>query len=172
MLAGTGENAVANRPEIAGAKPDCRAVDDWVTVGLIEWAVGTDGHKELEKLLKGDLRQVERDIAGPNPNAVEAVLARTAAFNWFMLRLLEAQYVTATTDKRLSFAASVYYQRLIDRAHRRLLTTLRTLSSVRRRTVPAVQINVGHNQLNQVSTARSPRSRSKKNCLRKPSVAR
>jgi hypothetical protein len=163
MLAGFGENAVGNRPESAVAKPDYREVDHWVTLALVEWVVGPEGSKELEKLLKADLRQVERDLAGPSPTPVEEVLARTGAINWFMLRLLEAQYVTATTDNRLSFASSEHYQRRINSAHRRLMTTLRTLSTVRRLVVPAVQINVGHNQLNQLSTTRSAQRPSKKN---------
>jgi hypothetical protein len=169
---GIGENAVANRPEIAGAKPDYREVDHWVTRALIEWVVGSKDSKELEKLLKADLRQVERDLAGPTPTPVEEVLARTGAINWFMLRLLEAQYVTATTDNRLSFASSEHYQRRINSAHRRLMATLRTLSTVRRLIVPAVQINVGHNQVNHVSTARPPQRPKKKTRLPKPLVTR
>ena len=38
------------------------------------------------------------------------------------------------------------HQRRIDRAHRRLLATLKTLATVRRLAVPAVQINLAHQQ--------------------------
>ena len=46
----------------------------------------------------------------------------------------------------MTLAQSEHAQRRIDRAHRRYLSTLKTLAAVRRLAVPALQINVAHRQ--------------------------
>jgi hypothetical protein len=46
----------------------------------------------------------------------------------------------------MRFAQSEHAQRRIDRTHRRFLTTLRTLATVRRLALPSLQINLAHRQ--------------------------
>jgi hypothetical protein len=46
----------------------------------------------------------------------------------------------------MTLAQSEHSQRRIDRAHRRYLSTLKTLASVRRLALPALQINLVHRQ--------------------------
>jgi hypothetical protein len=51
----------------------------------------------------------------------------------------------------MSLAQSEHAQRRMDRAHRRFLNTIKTLATVRRLAVPAVQFNVARQQVNQVN---------------------
>lgn len=78
------------------------------------------------------------------------MLAETAAFNWFALRMLESQYAASITGGGLTLAKSEYHQRWIDRTHRRLMSTIMTLATVKRLAVPAVQINLARQQVNQL----------------------
>jgi hypothetical protein len=51
----------------------------------------------------------------------------------------------------MSLVQSEHRQRRIDRTHRRLISTIKTLATVRRLAIPAVQINVARQQVNQVN---------------------
>ena len=98
------------------------------------------------------------ELAGPSPSPVERVLAETAATSWFAFRMHEAQYAGgATSEEGMSLAQSEHAQRRMDRAHRRFLSTLKTLAAVRRLAVPALQINVAHRQqIAQLNAGGSP----------------
>jgi hypothetical protein len=77
------------------------------------------------------------------------MLAEVAALNWFALRLYEARYASASnSEKGLSLAQSEHSQRRIDRAHRRLMASLKTLATMRKLGLPAVQINLANQQVN------------------------
>jgi hypothetical protein len=96
-----------------------------------------------------DLDRVAAELAGPDPTPAERMLAETAALSWFALRLLEVHYVNgATSEQGFTFAQSEHSQRRVQRAHRRLMATLKTLATVRRRVVPALQINLARQQVN------------------------
>src|SRR5262249_47568559 len=97
--------------------------------------------------LKQELCEFAAELAGPSPSPVKRALAETAATAWFAYRLHEAQYAGAVTSEGgMSLAQSEHAQRRLDRAHRRLLSTLKALAAVRRLAVPALQINVAHRQ--------------------------
>ena len=98
-----------------------------------------------------DSASVADEFAGPTPSPVERVLAETAATCWFAFRLHEAQYAGAITSDGMSLAQSEHAQRRIDRAHRRFLSTVKTLATLRRLALPAVQINVARQQVNQLN---------------------
>lgn len=125
-----------------------RCMDYWASTRLVAWATGKDDQKTKESL-RAEINAFAADLAGANPSPVERVLSETAALSWFALRMAEAHYAGAANSERgLTIAQSDYHQRRIDRAHRRLLATLKTLATVRRLGVPAVQINLARNQVN------------------------
>ena len=68
----------------------------------------------------------------------------------------EAQYAAGvTTEGGMTLAQSEHAQRRMDRAHRRFLSTLKTLAAVRRLALPAVQINLARQQVNQLNAGGS-----------------
>lgn len=99
--------------------------------------------------LRAELKRFADGLAGPSPTPLERTLADTAALSWFALRTFEAQYLASLNDSTgITLSQSEHHQRRIDRAHRRLLTTIRTLATVRRLGVPAIQVNVASQQVN------------------------
>jgi hypothetical protein len=130
-----------------------RAADRWVMNQIVSWAVGGKDRKNVSELLVKDLDAFTAGLAGPSPSPVERVLVESAGLDWLFLRVAEANMIGGyNSEKGLTFAQSEHAQRRVDRAHRRLLSTLRTLATVRRLGVPAVQINVGAQQVNVAGT--------------------
>lgn len=126
-----------------------RTMDSWVTGRLIDWAAGGKKSDQTKALLREELESYVSELAGPDPSPVERSLAHTAALCWFALRLHEAQYSGASTSgDNITIKQADWHQRRIDGAHRRYLATLKTLASVRKLALPAVQINLARNQLN------------------------
>ena len=116
-------------------------MDNWAANQLINLAAGDDAK------MKGDLwremNAVAVELAGPSPSPAERMLAEVAAMNWFALRLHEARYAAGcNSEKGMTLVQSEHAQRHIDRTHRRLMTSLKTLATVRL-TLPADPINLG-----------------------------
>jgi len=133
--------------DIVKANPVERVMYNWAVGKLLDWAAGKEGNEKTKAMLKDELCNVAADIAGPSPSPVERILAECAATSWFAYRLHEARYAaSATSEGAMTLAQSEHAQRRMDRAHRRLLSTLKTLANVRRLAVPALQINVAHRQ--------------------------
>jgi hypothetical protein len=129
------------------ANPTERAMDGWAVRELIAWAAGKGGNEKTKQRLRDELCEVAADLAGPSPSPVERLLAETAATSWFAYRLHEARYADAVASgEGMSLIQSEHAQRRMDRAHRRFLSTVKTLAAVRRLAVPALQINVAHRQ--------------------------
>jgi hypothetical protein len=133
-----------------------RVMDEWAANQLVEWAAGTKAKKQTKEDLRRELNSVAADLAGLSPSLAERMLAEVAALNWFALRLHEARYASASNSEQgITIALSEHGQRRIDRAHWRLMVTLRTLATVRKLGAPAVQINLAHQQVN-VAGSTSP----------------
>jgi hypothetical protein len=134
-----------------------RVMDNWAVARLIDWAGGKDGNKQTKASLREELCDVAAKLAGPSPSPAETVLAETAATCWFAFRLHEAQYAASVkSEDGMTLAQSEHAQRRIDRAHRRFLSTVKTLAAVCRLALPAVQINVARQQVNQLIAGGSP----------------
>lgn len=135
-----------------------RMMDGWAAGELIDWAAGTKGNEKTKARLRDERNGFAEELAGPSPSPIEIALADAAATAWFALRLFEARYASsATSGDGMTLAQSEHAQRKIDRAHRRYLTSLKALATVRRLAVPALQINLArHQQVAQVVTGGSP----------------
>lgn len=139
--------------DIVRANAADRVMDGWAVGRLVAWAAGKDGSKETKAKLREELGDVAAELAGPDPSPVERMLADTAAIAWFDHRYAEANYAAAGIEGGMTIAQSENNQRRIDRTHRRLMATLKTLAAVRRLAGagPVVQINVARQQFNQLN---------------------
>ena len=86
------------------------------------------------------MHQLRAELAGPKPSGVEWHLADAAALSW-------ADYHRCVMEQeRLSDRESVklltYHDQRVDRAHKRLIRTLKALAAVRKLDLTAVQINI------------------------------
>jgi hypothetical protein len=87
------------------------------------------------------------DLAGPNAGPIDRSLADVAAVCWYTWQLFQIQYWALEKRDSVSLAALECHQQLVDRAHRRLLQTLRALALVRR-AAPSVRVTIAGNQVN------------------------
>jgi hypothetical protein len=119
---------------------------------LIEWAAGEKEGKTFDSL-REELQGQIKAFAGSDPSPIEQTLAETAAMDWFAVRLYELSYANASrSEKGLTLTQADFQLRRIEGAHRRFLRTLKTLATIRRFALPAVQINVARQQVNQLRT--------------------
>ena len=93
------------------------------------------------------LALLRAELAGPDPAPIERLLAERAAFCWMTVYEYERQY--ANSGQLLPGQAE-FHQRRIDAAHRRFLSSLKTLSTVRRLAPAAIQVNIAREQVNVV----------------------
>lgn len=143
----SGDDAVSQ--ELVKGTLSNRIMNEWAAGKLVEWAAGTKEKDETKHKLRSELDEVAADLSGPGPSPAERMLAEVAALNWFALRLFEARYAgAANSEEGITLVQSDHGQRRIDRAHRRLMASLKTLATVRRLGVPAIQVNVARQQVN------------------------
>jgi hypothetical protein len=91
------------------------------------------------------LELLREELAGPNPTPVERLLVERAVTCWLQVQFAELRVAQATN---MTIAQGDYHQRLIDRAHRRYLSALKTLALVRKLALPVLQVNIAKKQVN------------------------
>jgi hypothetical protein len=93
-------------------------------------------------------RALARQLAGATPSALEMLLAERIVICDIALQRTEADYMRAIQEG-FKPAKVVFYEHVMDRAHRRLLMAAKALAHVRRLQLPAVsQLNLATNQIN------------------------
>lgn len=103
---------------------------------------------------RADEMRKELLTAGDSP--LERLLVDRIVMTWLQVGHADTVFAIALKGDDLSFRAGAYYQEQQDRAHARHLKALKALAQVRKLLVPAVQINVGQNQIiNQQPAAES-----------------
>lgn len=93
------------------------------------------------------LAAMRADLAGPNASPLERQLVERVVLSW--LTLHEAEYRFANT-RDLSVKDADYWQRRIDACHRRYLSAVKMLATVRKLAIPVLigQVNIARNQVN------------------------
>lgn len=94
------------------------------------------------------LRKVEllrAEVAGPTPSPLERLLAERVVSCWLHLHYLEAVY---HGKDGIDLDLGEYYQRNIQRAQKNYLAAIKTLATVSKLAVPALQVNIAKKQVN------------------------
>ena len=110
---------------------------------VIKRVSGADPLKE--EALPVKLKEMRNDLCGPNPSALEQLMAERIVACWLQLQYAEIVY--AQNLAKLSIPQSEYHQRRLDRLHRRYLSSVKSLAQIRKMG-PAVQINIAEQQIN------------------------
>jgi len=121
---------------------------------MVEAAVGD--REILQKAVYRKLAKMHEELAGPAPTPLEQLLVERVLLCWLHVHYADAVYAQRMKD--LGREWGEYFQRRQDRAHRRYLSSIRTLAQVRRLLTPPVQVNVGARQMNVVQVAKSSRT--------------
>ena len=95
--------------------------------------------------LRQKLEAMRSELAGPNPSPLESLLAERIATCWLHVYHLEMIY--ASKDS-MSLELGTYYQKSIDSAHKRYLSAIKTLATVRKLALPVLQVNIAQKQVN------------------------
>ena len=113
------------------------------SAAIVEAAAGEN--LVVQEAIHRRLADLRAELAGPDPTPIERLLAERAAYCWLVVWRYEEHLASA---KDLTVKQAEFHQRRIDAAHRRFLSSLRTLAAVRKLALPAVQVNIGQNQVN------------------------
>ncbi|MCE5239797.1 hypothetical protein LLH23_15120 [bacterium] len=101
------------------------------------------------------LKSMTAELAGADPSPLELLLADRIAVCWLHMQYAEAIYAQNLKDLNVHWAE--HYQRRIDRAHRRFLSAIKTLATVRKLALPVLQVNIGDKQVN-IAGANTPQA--------------
>jgi len=101
------------------------------------------------------MTNLSRDLVGESPSFLEKLLAERIVLCWFHVHYQEARYAQAH-DATLMHED--FYQRYIDRAHRRLIAAIKALAQIRKLGLPALQVNIAAEGGKQVNLLSPPAS--------------
>jgi hypothetical protein len=117
---------------------------EWLRTSLAREGPGKDRLASIEAA-GANMEQIRDELAGPAPTPIERLLAERAATCWFTVNLYETLFSQSSGQ---TLRQAEYHLRKIDSAHKRYLSSLATLARVRKLALPALQVNVGTNQVN------------------------
>jgi hypothetical protein len=95
--------------------------------------------------LKRKTELLRSEVAGPNPTPLEKLLAERVVACWLHLNHLEMLYAS---KESMSLELGAYYQRSISTAHKRYLSAIKSLATVRKLALPVLQVNIARRQVN------------------------
>jgi hypothetical protein len=98
----------------------------------------------LKEALPRKLQRLREELAGPNPTPIERLLVERVVACWLQVQDADIRYAQA---EDLSLALYEYYQRRMDRCHKRYLPALKTLATVHKLALPVLQVNIAEKQV-------------------------
>jgi hypothetical protein len=110
---------------------------------MINWAAGSD--LAIREGMRRKIDALRDELAGPIPTPLERILCELVALCWFDAHETDRRYINQTD---ISFKAAEYRENRRDRAHKRFLAACKTLATVRKLGLPAIQVNVARQQVN------------------------
>jgi hypothetical protein len=99
----------------------------------------------IKEALMRKLNLLRGELAGPMPTPLERLLVERIALCWLSLHDAELRFAQMPD---LNIRQAEYWQNRIDRAHRRYLSAIKTLATVRKLALPALQVNIARKQVN------------------------
>ena len=91
--------------------------------------------------------RLRRDLLREGDSQLERVLVDRIVACWLQVSYADWQHGMTLKKASYSYRDGEYDQNRMDRAHRRLLQATKALATVRRLLVPALQVNIGRNQV-------------------------
>lgn len=97
------------------------------------------GNVVEQESIRYQVEELRQDLAGPQPTVMEALLAERAAVCWLAVNVIER---AAESVQNSTLADVVARQRKIDGAHRRFMSAIKTLATVRKLALPDIKVLV------------------------------
>lgn len=111
---------------------------------------GMNSTYSMEASLKAGWHEFPKRLARPNDGPLEKLLVKQIVLCWLQLGYIEYQYNSLLTQGNTAINSANFWEQRLSAAQRRYLRALETLARVRRLNLPAVQVNIGAQQVNQV----------------------
>lgn len=158
--------AVVNRTNVAQPSKEDRAELDrllrefpalWDLAGdLMEQAAwkliqNMESTYPVDATLRTAWREFPRQLARPGDGRLERLLVQQAVLCWLQLGYMEYHYSHYLTNGNTPIAQADFWERRLSAAQRRYLRAIETLARVRRLNLPALQVNIGAQQVNQLN---------------------
>lgn len=99
----------------------------------------------IQEALRRKIDGLRDDLAGPDATALERVLAERIALCWFDVHETDRRYSDVSNA---TLTVAEYRDGRRDRAQRRFLAACKTLATIRKLGLPAIQVNVARQQVN------------------------
>ena len=116
---------------------------------LINDAQGTYA---LTRSMATGWEQLQKDMARPGDGELERLLIQQVVLSWMKLAYTEWHHRHYLTEGNTSIKVADFWERRLSAAQRRYLRATETLARIRRLQLPAVQVNIAEQQVNQVNT--------------------
>jgi hypothetical protein len=143
------QNAVPSLRKMLDRVPELRNLMGGDLEQLIEHTIsrsmGVTDDLAFQEAVKRKLEDLRAELEGPAATPTERLLVDRVVACW--LQVQEADFRYAQTQS-CSIEEANYHLKRQDRAHRRFLSAMKTLAQVRKLAVPALQVNIGQNQVN------------------------
>jgi hypothetical protein len=128
----------------------CGSSAKWIIQAIANKA--SVGNVLVKEAIKKRISEVRAELEGPDPAPIESLLAERAAICWFIVNWYEDRFVNSVDA---SITQADYFQRRLDRAHRRFLSAVETLARIRKMALPALMLNIARNQQVNVAEKRT-----------------
>ena len=130
-----------------------RAVGDVMeqaAAALIATAGG--GSYAVQRTMTAGWERMRIDLARPGDGELERILIQQVVLSWLKLSYTEYQHGQVLANGKATITQADFWERRLSAAQRRYLRACETLARVRRLQLPAVQVNIAEQQVNQVNT--------------------
>ena len=125
---------------------DCLGADlEGAVKKLITSSMAGEENLAFRESLDGKLEAMRKELAGPSPNPVEALLIDRVVACWLQVQEADLRYAQMGN---CTIAQANFHLKRQDRAHRRFLSALKTLATVRKLALPTLQVNIAETQVN------------------------
>lgn len=126
----------------------CKALGDMGRIAWQQWAaaIGKEDHLQRACILE-HASHLRSQIAGLNPSPMEQLLADRIALASVQLSYYESLHARNVGNHEMS----THIEERISHANRQLIASIKTLVTVRRLLVPAIQVNIAEQQRNSIN---------------------
>lgn len=107
--------------------------------------------KAMKVALTAGLAELAADLEQPGDGALERLIIRQIVGCWLRLSYVEYMVNINTVEGNFNMTQGTYWDKRLSAAGRGYLRAIETLARVRRLRLPAVQVNIGAQQVNQVN---------------------
>ncbi len=129
-----------------------RAAGDLAEQAARKLAAGITATHAVRRSMLAGYEQLQRDLLRPSDGELDRLLVQQVALSWLKLSLTEYEHAHYMLDSAQPIKRLEFWERRLSSAQRRYLRATETLSRVRRLQLPAVQVNIAEQQVNQVNT--------------------